>query len=66
MHVSIMKAMAPLTTRLRHSSLSGWPWDTTKIIEYGWNLGRRLEWPDMAPAVQKANEHSRVIVLVPE
>ncbi|EYC44820.1 hypothetical protein Y032_0448g1637 [Ancylostoma ceylanicum] len=66
MHVSIMTAMVPLTARLRHSSLSGWPWDTTKIIEYGWNFGRRLEWPDVAPAVQKANEHSRVVVVVPE
>ncbi|KAL6723814.1 hypothetical protein Aduo_018780 [Ancylostoma duodenale] len=66
MHVSIMTAMVPLTARLRHNSLSGWPWDTTNIIEYGWNLGRRLEWPEVAPAVQKASEHSRVVVVVPE
>ncbi|EYC14761.1 hypothetical protein Y032_0039g140 [Ancylostoma ceylanicum] len=65
MHTSIMTTFVPVMARLRHSSLSGWPY-TTKIIEYGWNLERRLEWLEVAPAVQKENEHSCVVVVVPE
>ncbi|KAK6033274.1 hypothetical protein OSTOST_00502 [Ostertagia ostertagi] len=59
-----MAGLVPQEAVLRHSLLSGLPWDTTRIIEYGWSIARQLEWSNICSTVQGANEHPRVVVVV--
>lgn len=36
------------------------------MVEYGFEIGRQLEWASVAPALTMADEHSREIVIIPE
>ncbi|KAK6056783.1 zinc knuckle [Cooperia oncophora] len=65
-HVAIMSGLVPQEARFNHTTLSGWPWDTNRIIQYGWHLSRTMEWSDVSQKIMSANEHSRVVILVPE
>ncbi|VDL67784.1 unnamed protein product [Nippostrongylus brasiliensis] len=65
-HVAIMSGLVPLDARLNHKRIPGWPWDITRIVEYGWNMGRSMEWMVEAQSLAEENQHARTIVLVPE
>ncbi|KHJ98572.1 zinc knuckle [Oesophagostomum dentatum] len=63
-HVSIMAATVPREAKFRHDLIPGWPWDVTRIAEYGWKISERLEW-DVAEKVLKSDEHTKIAVIIP-
>ncbi|VDP42038.1 unnamed protein product [Heligmosomoides polygyrus] len=65
-YVLLMCGLLPQSSRLRHPLLKGWPYDVTRIVEYGFEIGRRLDWSAAAPTATLSDEHTRVIVVVPE
>ncbi|VDO85689.1 unnamed protein product [Haemonchus placei] len=66
LHVGIMAGTVPQKALFCHSQIQGWSLDLTRIIEYGWRIGRQMEWKHVEQSVQKAQEHSRTVVVVPE
>ncbi|KAK6018546.1 zinc knuckle [Ostertagia ostertagi] len=65
-HVALMSGMVPQDARFNHTILPGWPWDTSRIIQYGWHMARSLEWSTISSVVSNANEHARTVILVPD
>ncbi|VDL83425.1 unnamed protein product [Nippostrongylus brasiliensis] len=65
-HVLLMSALVPQNARLRHPLISGWPYDVTRIVEYGYEIGRKLDWTSAAPIATWADEHGRAVVVLPE
>ncbi|XGW28157.1 hypothetical protein V3C99_008173, partial [Haemonchus contortus] len=65
-HVALMSGMVPQEARFNHTILPGWPWDTSRIIQYGWHMARSMEWSTIRPVVANANEHGRTVILVPD
>ncbi|VDP37744.1 unnamed protein product [Heligmosomoides polygyrus] len=65
----LLAGMAGLVSpkaRIRHSLVSGWPWDMTRVVEYGSEIGRRLEWSAVVLTVTLSDEHSRIALVIPE
>ncbi|KAK6028267.1 hypothetical protein OSTOST_05691 [Ostertagia ostertagi] len=60
---SLQKVVLQFTDK---SLISGWQWDTTKTIEFGWSIACQPEWSDICLTVEDANEHPRVVVAMPE
>ncbi|KAL6737710.1 hypothetical protein Aduo_011329 [Ancylostoma duodenale] len=60
-----MTAMVPKEAKFRHSTITGWPWDVTRIAEYGWRIDQDLEWYT-AEKMVRSDEHGRVAVVIPE
>ncbi|KAL6724148.1 hypothetical protein Aduo_019063 [Ancylostoma duodenale] len=63
--ISIMTAMVPKGAKFRHSPIFGWPWDVTRIAEYGWRISQELEWYSAERTV-RSDEHGRVAMIIPE
>ncbi|VDP45495.1 unnamed protein product [Heligmosomoides polygyrus] len=65
-HVLLMAGLVSPKARIRHSLVSWWPWDMTRVVEYGFEIGRRLEWSAVAPTVTLSDEHSKIALVIPE
>ncbi|VDO92581.1 unnamed protein product [Heligmosomoides polygyrus] len=65
-HVAVMSGMVPAESRLNHKGLRGWPWDTTRIVEQGWNLSRAMEWTAQAQNLVEEDQHARIVILIPK
>ncbi|KAK5969000.1 Integrase catalytic domain-containing protein [Trichostrongylus colubriformis] len=65
LHVAIMAGSVPQGAPFRHTLLSDWMCDSTRI-KYGWRTAKKVKWSQVALTVQTGQEHSRIVLVIPE